>query len=430
MPKLYFSISSQDLEPVVQNIATECENLLEGKCVVGRGQDVMVAKKIRNSLERSDVLIVVIGGKSFPSKSSDLEDGAFLNERIRFEIVSAMNLDLLIVPLLIDDARLPKKGSMPGALKRLLDCKPYRLRESCWRADLLPLLEDIQDELGFKEEVEKKLSKLNESNFLGLTGPDGNPLQLHGLGLEFSQALELRRIIESERVTLEEARRKQDRAGEKKALSVMGLAFTQLGQTQKAIQLFQEQLKIVRELIEGEEALGLLANLGDAFAVSGEINQAKRYYQEQLLEADSKANRPFVASAFNGLGFVYVKLNQISKAIEYYLKALKIYREINNHDKELELLVGIGLNYQKLGNLEQVVHLMEQALGISKYLENRKEESRILVDLAEAYFELNNVNPIKDYLDRAEGMLNFFEEPWVGPLKQRILYLRDFLKRA
>ena len=50
------------------------------------------------------------------------------NDRVRFEIISAMNLDIIIVPVLINDAKLPEKGNIPGALKKLIDCKSHRLR--------------------------------------------------------------------------------------------------------------------------------------------------------------------------------------------------------------------------------------------------------------------------------------------------------------
>ena len=205
-----------------------------------------------------------------------------------------------------------------------------------------------------------------------MTDAEGRPIQPLGLGLKFSGALELRRVIESERFNLEETRRLRDRAGEKNALSALALAFTELGQTQRTIQYFQEELVIVREAEDVEEECGLLASLGDAFAISGNIEVAKKHYEEQLLRADAKGFRAFVGSAYNGLGYVFVKQDKIESAIECYLKALVIYREFENHDKELELLVGIGLNYQKTGALEQAVECYEQALQAAKYIESKK----------------------------------------------------------
>ncbi|GEM_PF-1146166 len=430
MSTFYFSWVSRESEPVVEKIAAACETFLEGKCVLGRERDGFVPEKIKNSLARCDALVVVIGEESSASESSGgrIVD-RLLDERIRYEIVSAMNLNLLIVPVLIDDAVLPEKKSAPGALKRLLECKSYRLRHAFWSEDLHQLLEDIDEELEFKKQVDQKLSQSILENYRDLTDSEGKPLRPLELGLEYSGALELRRVIESERFNLEEARRNGDRTGEKNALSVLGLAFTQLGQTQRAIHYFREQLEIVREIDDVEEECGLLANLGDASAISGDIDTAKSYYQEQLLRADSKGHRVFIGSAYNGLGYVYVKQDQISKAIECYLKALAIYREFNDHDKELELLVGIGLNYQKLGELERTAEFFETALEAARYLENRKEEAHILVDLGDAYTRLEKPQHVSLHLSRAEEILSGREEPWAVSLKSRLAAVRDSIHR-
>ena len=429
MPTFYFSWVSRESEPVVERLAAACESFLEGKCVLGRERDGFVSEKTKKSLAHCDALFVVIEGES-SGGSGSLIDDQLLNERLRFEIVTAMNLDLLIVALLIDDVMLPEKKSAPGAWKRLLECKSYRLRNAFWSEDLHLFLEGIEEELDFKKEVEKKLSQSIYQNYQDLTDAEGRPLQPLGLGLEFSGALELRRVIESERFNLEEARRMGDRDREKNALSALGLAFTKLGQTQRAIQCFQEQLGIVRETENGEEECGLLASLGDAFAVSGDIGAAKKCYEEQLLRADSKGLRALVGSAYNGLGYVYVKQDKIARAIECYLKALTIYREFENHEKELELLVGIGLNYKKSGELERTTEYLELALKAAKYLENRKEEAHILVDLAEAYGRLENLERAEVHLNGAEEILNARMESWAVSLRERLRILQNSLKRT
>jgi len=418
MPTLYFSLCSEDSEPLVQKIAAECESCLEAEYVLGRDDEVFAPAKVQQYLNRCDVLIVVIGGE--PESSTSLSGNEpLLHERIRFEIITALNLDLLIVPLLIDDAKLPAKKDAPGAWKQLLDCKSYRLRNALWFEDLHELLDDIQTELDFKKDVEEKLSQAAE--FPDLT--QGKPT--HKLGLEFSGAQELRRVVESEKFNLGKARRTGDRVAEKNALSALGLAFSKLKQTQVAIQYFQQQLEIVRELKGAEEECALLANLGDATAISGNIERAKAYYEEQLVRADAMGFRYFIGSAFNGLGFVYVKQDKIPKAIECYSKALAICRELNNDDKELELLVGIGLNYQKLGDLKQTASFLEQAWEASKRLENRSEEARVLVDLGDVYFHLGNSERVHDCLNRAEAILSPMEEPWVVSWKHRLASLRD-----
>jgi tetratricopeptide (TPR) repeat protein len=428
MPTFYFSWVSRGSEAVVDKLAAACESFLEGKCVLWNEREDFVPEKTKKIMASCDALFMVFEGTSFSSERSDvLVADTPLNRRLRYEIVTAMNNDLLVVPLLIENAMLPDKMNAPGAWKRLLECKSYRLRNATWSEDVHEMLEDVEEELEFKRQVNEKLSQSIYQNYQDLTDAEGPSLQPLELGLEFSGALELRRVIESERFNLEESRRTKDRAREKNALSALALAFTQLGQTQLAIQYFQEQLTIVRETEDVEEECGLLASLGDAFAVSGDIETAKTYYQEQLLQADSKGLRVSIGSAYNGLGYVYVKQDKITRAIECYLKALTIYREFENPEKELELLVGIGLNYQKMGVLDQAVEYLSQAVQIAKYLENRREEAYILADLAEVCRRLENMKSAHIHLNRAEELLSFQEEPWAISFRGRLTALRESL---
>jgi len=397
----------------------ECNSYLEAKCILEQGGWSFDPEKIRDRLASCDALIVVMGG--------DRE--SMLNERIRIEIVSAINLNLMIVPLLLDPGVLLDRVTAKGALKRLLEYKSYRLRSGFWYEDLHQLLEDIEGELEFKEEVEKKLSQPFQFDFQGRGDNTGELPETPKLGLDSCGPSELDRVIDSENLILADARRKGNREGEKQALSALGLVYARLGQTQKAIEYFHKQLEIVRVMGDVEEKCGLLANLGDAYAISGNIEQAKEYYQEQLFLAESRDYRAFIGSAYNGLGFVYVKKDKISRGVECYLKALAIYRELEDHDKELELLVGIGLNYRKLGELNQTIEFFEHALKVSRYLENRKEEARILVDLGEACYHLGNLERVNFYLTKAEEILNIMDGPWVVSLSNRLKILGESLNK-
>lgn len=427
MPKLYFSLCSQDVESLAGQMAAECEAFLEGECALVPENETFPPEQIHNMLAHHDALILVIG--EGPISSSAAQENLF-NERVRLEVMSAVNLDMLIVPLLVGEAELPSKQNARGALKRLLDYQPYRIRTATWFEDLHSLLEDIQNEIDFRNDVEQKLYQSIQSNYLGPIDSEGKPLPPQKLGGENSNALELRRVVESEQFNLKEARRRGDKAGEKEALSALGLAFTQLGQVQKAIEYFEEQLGVVRKMEDPEGECELLANLGDACAISGNIHRAQAYYEEQLCRADDRGYRSHVASALNGLGFVRVKQEKLPEAIECYSKSLAIYRELENHDKELELLIGIGLNYQKLGDLNQAAETLDKALETTKYVENRKEEACVLIDLSEVKYQLGNQDQLSSYLDRAHEILKGVEEPWADPWRKRLSSLRESLNSS
>ncbi len=424
MTTFYISLCSPDLEAIGQKIADQCESCFEGRFFLASDRELFAPEKVRERLSVCDVLMVAIGEED-SARPGSTPDDYLLNARIRFEIVSAMNLDLIMIPLLIGDAALPDKSAAPGAWKRLLNGKSYRLRQTSLFEDLDLLFDDLQDELDFKREVEEKLSRSNDPNFLGLADSEGKPLNPHGLGLERSGALELRRAIESARFDLDEARRLKNRQNEITALSTLGLAYTRLGQTGRAIAFFEEELKLVREGGNAKDVCALLANLGDACAVSGAFDRAKKFYDEQLILADAGDCRLYVGSALNGLGFVYVKRDNIPRALECYLKALAIYRECGDQDKELELLVGIGLNYQKLEEFEKAAEFLEQAAESARYHENRKEEAQVLVDLGETHFRLGNPERVETCLKRAQEILEFREGAWAESLRNRLLSLRN-----
>ncbi len=423
MSTIYITTFTPESKANAQRFQEECKLFLEAECLLSISDKEWDQNSIRTKLDKSDVLVVVI------DENIRLNDKG-LSDRIRFELVTAIHLDLMIVPILVDDAQLPNRSpNAPGTFKTLQNAKSYKLRSPYWSEDIHELLDDIQSELDFRKEVEDKLSRSSDPNFLGLGDEEGKPLKPHGLGLEFSSALELRRIIESERHNLDQARRKGDRDAEKKSLSVLGLTFSQMGQTQQAIHYFKEQLAIAREMNDLEEQCSLLANLGDACAVSGNIDNARGYYQEQLMLADSEGFSAHIASSFNGLGFVYVKSENIPKAIECYFKSLELYKRLEDHEKILELLVGIGLNHQKLGDLKQAAEFLEQAGVEARYLENRKEEAQICVDLAELYIQLGQDEKVMSVLTRAEDIFKHQSAKWAHSWKNKITTIKKGLNK-
>ena len=424
MSSIYFSSSSPLAETFSRKIAHQSESFLETECKVSNYKQILSNERIRFQIEDCDILIVVVCVDSSPDDNSayNLID----NEQIRFEIISAMNRDILIVPVLIDDAKLPEKNNVPGALKKLLDCRSYHLRSVFWSEDIENLLEHLEEELSFIKEVKGKLIESVQVNYQRLAEIDGRNPNKDKVDLESSDFLQVRKMIEAESIFLQKARGISDREAEKNALSALALAYSRLGQTRKAIQYFQEQLIISQELRNFEEVCGLLANLGDAYAVSGNIDRAKHYYEEQRMLAESKGLHAYVGTSYNGIGFVFVKQGKIKQAIDCYFKALESYRELENDDKQLELLVGIGLNYRKIEQWEKAIECFEQAFKIAKYNENRKEETQIRVDLAELFIKVDKRDLAISQIEEAEKDIKYLNTNWSQSLMRRIESLRDF----
>ena len=426
MSSIYFSSSSPLAETFSHKIAHHSESFLEAECKVSDYNQNISKQKIKTQIEGCDVLIVVVCADPSPPEEDISAYNLIDNEQIRFEIISAMNQDILIVPILIDDAKLPEKNNVPGALKKLLDCRLHHLRTVFWAEDIENLHEHLEEELSFIKEVKGKLTESVEVNYQRLAEIDGRNPKNNKVDLESSDFLQVRKMIEAETIFLQKARGIADREAEKNALSALALAYSRLGQTRKAIQYFQEQLKISREFENFEEICDLLANLGDAYAVSGNIDQAKNYYEEQRVLAESKGLHAYVGTSYNGIGFVLVKQGKIEHAIDCYFKALESYRELEDDDKQLELLVGIGLNYRKLEQWEKAIECLEQALAIAKYIEHRKEEIQIRVDLAEIFFKIEKRDLGISQIEEAEMDLKNIKAAWSTSLMRRIKSLRNF----
>ena len=426
MSSIYFSSSSPLAETFSHKIAHHSESFLEAKCKVSAYNQNISKQKIKTQIEGCDVLIVVVCADPSPPEEDISAYNLIDNGQIRFEIISAMNQDILIVPILIDDAKLPEKNNVPGALKKLLDCRFHHLRTVFWSEDIENFLEHLEEELSFIKEVKGKLTESVEVNYQRLAKIDGLNSKNNKVDLESSDFLQVRKIIEAETIFLQKARGIADREAEKNALSALALAYSRLGQTRKAIQYFQEQLNISQEFENFEEVCGLLANLGDAYAVSGNIDRAKNYYEEQRVLAESKGLHAYVGTSYNGIGFVFVKQGKIEHAIDCYFKALESYRELEDDNKQLELLVGIGLNYRKLEQWEKAIECLEQALAIAKYIEHRKEEIQIRVDLAEIFFKIEKRDLAISQIEEAEMDLKNIKAAWSTSLMRRIESLRNF----
>ena len=427
MPLIYFSSSSPFAETFANKIAAQSRSFLEAKCIISSFDRDISNQNLKEQIEDSDVLIIVVYSEPKPAGEDVTAYELIDNEKIRFEIICAMNKDIMIVPVLIDGAKLPEKDNVPGAMKKLLDCTPHCLRTVFWEEDLEYLFEQLEEEITFVNEVKEKLTESVEVNYRRLADLDGQSSENEKMDLESSDFMQLRKMIEAETIFLQKARGIGDRKAEKNALSALGLAYSRLGQTRKAIQFFQEQLKISKEFEFCEEVCGLLANLGDAYAISGNIDRAKSYYEEQRVLAESKGLHAYVGTSYNGLGFVFVKQEKIKQAIDCYFKAFECYRELEDCEKQLELLIGIGLNYRKLENWETAIDCFQKALEIAKYIENRKEQIHIRVDLAEVFFKLQKQNLANEQVDQAEKDLKFIQALWADSLRRRIETLRNNL---
>ena len=105
MPLIYFSSSSPFAETFSSKIASQCQAFLEVKCIISSFDRTIPKKNLKEQIEKCDVLIVVICSDSNPDGEDVSAYNLIDNEKIRFEIICAMNKDIMIIPVLIDADR-------------------------------------------------------------------------------------------------------------------------------------------------------------------------------------------------------------------------------------------------------------------------------------------------------------------------------------
>jgi hypothetical protein len=110
---------------------------------ITRGQEF--ARAIESALNACDVVLVVIGkswasctGKDGRRRLDDPKDW------VRLEVVAALRRNVLVVPVLVDGARLPDPTSLPEELRPLCGRNACELSDLRWPFDVGELVKDLE----------------------------------------------------------------------------------------------------------------------------------------------------------------------------------------------------------------------------------------------------------------------------------------------
>ncbi len=123
MPKIVLSYRRNDTRLVTDRIYEHLEarygpgNVFMDTGGIPIGADFR--KHIRQSLDNCDILIAVIGPNWLQTDSSGKSRLQEKSDWVRLEIGTALQRDIPVIPLLIDDARLPKGEDLPEDLQGL-----------------------------------------------------------------------------------------------------------------------------------------------------------------------------------------------------------------------------------------------------------------------------------------------------------------------
>lgn len=109
---------------------------------------------IRERLDSCDVLIAVIGNQW--SRLKDGKERRLDNPRdwVRREIATALRRDILVIPVLVDGAKMPALKELPKELSGLIERTRQDLRETSWAEDVRRLIKTVAN--GIRKKTEKK----------------------------------------------------------------------------------------------------------------------------------------------------------------------------------------------------------------------------------------------------------------------------------
>ena len=110
---------------------------------IASGQDF--AQVIESALNACDVVLVLIGSTWTTSTGQDgrrrLDDP---KDWVRLEVAAALRRNVLVVPVLIDGARIPDPASLPEELRPLCQRHARELTDTRWSYDVGELVKDLE----------------------------------------------------------------------------------------------------------------------------------------------------------------------------------------------------------------------------------------------------------------------------------------------
>jgi hypothetical protein len=161
---------------------------------IARGQDFAVA--IDSALNTCDVALVLIGKQWATTTRQDgklrLDDP---NDWVRIETAAALRRNVLVVPVLVDGARLPDPAGLPEELRPLCRRNVCELTDSRWSYDVGELVKDIEKVVRPPER--KKIPSLKGNTLRWLAGAVIGLTVMVGLGLFGSNVLRFKLITDS-----------------------------------------------------------------------------------------------------------------------------------------------------------------------------------------------------------------------------------------
>ncbi len=155
VPKIFISYRRADSEETALKIREKLVSVFDETDVfldthgINIGEDF--EKVILTKIRESDVMLAVIGKQWLTIKDDDEDNPRIDNEEdyVHKEVVRGLDehkvRGLLLIPVLVDDAEMPKEQKLPNALKPLASIHGAKVSKDSFDKDMLELIKRIQE---------------------------------------------------------------------------------------------------------------------------------------------------------------------------------------------------------------------------------------------------------------------------------------------
>jgi tetratricopeptide (TPR) repeat protein len=333
-------------------------------------------EKIKSALAECRALLAVIGPRWLTLQDEggrrrlDLE-----NDYLRLEIATALAQNLLVIPMLVQGAKIPNREYLPEPLQALADKNAYELSDSHWDQDVARLVSVLQEQAGLQPLALAKPGEIpkSESKFAEL------PVLKNGDLKPFDQKF------------FKNFKSNNDRIKENQIyfIFIIGLMIIAAG-----LWVFSESKTI--------EKIYKLTDSGRAYKKKRErdnlINQGKDFYNKyEYFTAKLSFNKalqidPNFASGLLWLAKTNLELREFSEAYKSLQKALK------NDPNLVEVHVIIGRIYL----MQRMVPEAEKKLKEAQQLDPQNVDALLLK--AALAIERRNLEEAKVSITKAKSI--------------------------
>jgi hypothetical protein len=159
MSKIFFCYRQDALPKLAERIYIRlCEEFGTGRVVRDVPPGTNLLKYCDETIAKDDIVLIAAGGEWAPRLNN-------IHDFVRLQIDTALRRKIVIVPVLLEDARMPEAGSLPESLRPLLLLQAAQVRQANFDSDIDSLTGGIKGELPPALSVPpKKVKKSKKQN--------------------------------------------------------------------------------------------------------------------------------------------------------------------------------------------------------------------------------------------------------------------------